>query len=201
MRFLCLHGLGTNMALRYEMGDEHTFDFVEGTIPAPIAPDMKAYTGHNDTCYVYYNSDDIPSIGSALSNLHSYLLSEGPYDGVLAYSHGASLAATYITQQTTLNAPLPFKCAIFLSGNLPADPVALERGQVRPLDPVQDEVRLKLPTAHIWGVNDDLYPGTSERLSGMCDDRLKTVFLHEEGHNVPSVPNLKNSVNSAQSKY
>ena len=25
-------------AIRYELGDRHTFEFVEGTVPVPIAP-------------------------------------------------------------------------------------------------------------------------------------------------------------------
>lgn len=46
MRFLCCHGRGTNSliletqlaALRHELGDGHIYDFVEGTVPASLAP-------------------------------------------------------------------------------------------------------------------------------------------------------------------
>ena len=109
-------------------------------------------------------------------------------DDVLAYSHGAGLAATYIIQQAQLHStlPPPFKCAIFLSGGFPVDPLALDRDEVRPLEPAKDGKLLKLPTAHIWGSNDDLYPKTCSLLSKLCDDGMKFVFVHEEGHDIPN---------------
>ena len=46
MRWLCLHGMGTNSrifeaqtaAIRYAMGQEHSFEFVDGAAPAKMAP-------------------------------------------------------------------------------------------------------------------------------------------------------------------
>ena len=48
MRFLCLHGMGTNSrifeaqtaAIRYLLGSEHTFEFIDGAVPTAMAPSM-----------------------------------------------------------------------------------------------------------------------------------------------------------------
>ncbi|KAF2490387.1 hypothetical protein BU16DRAFT_470549 [Lophium mytilinum] len=189
MRFLCLHGLGTNseifsaqtVSLRYEMEDGHAFDFVEGTIPASPAPETKSYYPDADAHFNYFDLDSVESMQRALKQLDDYVELEGPYDGVIAYSHGAALVATYIAAHTRP----PFKCAIFISGARPADPTVLQRGELRLLNAEQDGVLLHLPTAHIWGTNDSLYPDTSQYLSQLCDSESRAVFLHEEGHNVP----------------
>lgn len=115
---------------------------------------------------------------------------EGPYDGIMAFSMGASLAATYLIQQATRHPekPLPFKCAVFLSGANPIDPVGLEHGQVRLLNAEVDGDQLLagFPTAHIWGRADKAYCQGSEALFALCDPKERTVFLHEEGHTVPA---------------
>ncbi|KAF2811142.1 uncharacterized protein BDZ99DRAFT_562088 [Mytilinidion resinicola] len=202
MRFLCLHGLGTNseifsaqtVSLRYEMEEGHTFDFVEGTIPASPAPETTSYYPDAAAHFNYFDLNSVSSMQLALEQLDEYVKLQGPYDGVIAYSHGAALVATYIVAQTLglgLNddgtpRAHPFKCAIFISGARPADPKALQQGELRLLNAEQDGVLLRLPTAHIWGTNDALYPDTSEYLSQLCDPESRAVFLHEEGHNVPS---------------
>lgn len=197
MRFLCLHGSGTNSqvletqiaALRYELEHYHVFDFVEGTVPTSIAPEIKAYYPSSSSYFNYFDFDSTSSARTALVNLATFIALEGPYDVVLAFSHGATLAATYLVQQSRINpaAPLPFKCAVFLSGGSPIDPDALAEDKIRLLNGKTDGQLLKLPTANIWGANDELYPGTSEGLSKLCDEKLRAVFVHEEGHDVPSV--------------
>ena len=82
--------------------------------------------------------------------------------------------------------PLPFRCAIFISGGIPADPDALDKGEVSLLHGARDGQLLKLPTAHIWGRNDNLLPGTSQVLSGLCEEARMFISTHDEGHDVPS---------------
>lgn len=84
------------------------------------------------------------------------------------------------------SAPLPFTCAVFISGGIPADPVALEKGEISFLHHEKDGQLLRLPTAHIWGRNDDLLPGTSHALGGLCERARRFIFVHDEGHDVPS---------------
>ena len=62
----------------------------------------------------------------------------------------------------------------------------LAKGERKLLEPEELEVpRLRLPTAHIWGKNDTLWPGTSEVLCELCEEGERTVFVHEEGHDIP----------------
>jgi hypothetical protein len=102
---------------------------------------------------------------------------------------GATLAATYLIQQAIHHReqPLPFKCAVFLSGGAPLDPLALEHGEVRTLKAElnNDQLLPGFPTAHIWGRDDDLWGDRSMTLYELCDPKERTMFLHEEGHAVP----------------
>jgi len=126
MRFLCLHGMGTNShifemqtaALRYELGDHHTYEFVEGTIETPIAPELKCYLSTGDTYFAYFDQNSLSTCRKALSDLETFIQTDGPFDGVMAFSQGAALASTLIVKKflqdpcgQTLN-PI-FKCAIF----------------------------------------------------------------------------------------
>ena len=170
------------------MDRHHTFDYVEGTLACPIAPEIKAYFPPTDTYYQYYDVGSASSMFNALSQLHAYIEVEGPFDGVLAFSQGASLAATYLFQfaQQHPSTPLPFKCAVFFSGGRPLDPTLLAKGERKLLEPKDPQAaRLRLPTAHIWGRNDTLWPGTSEVLCELCEEGEKLVFLHDEGHDIP----------------
>ena len=136
--------------------------------------------------YNYFDVDDTASMHRALEQLHAFIQLEGPFDAVLAYSHGAGFAATYMVQQALLDAPPPFKCAVFLSAARPVDPAALSAGSLRFLDPRADKVRIDVPTAHIWGSNDSLHPGSSECVRELSTAELREEVVHEEGHDIPS---------------
>ena len=65
--------------------------------------------------------------------------------------------------------------------------ISLERNEPRLLDAGSVDQLLTLPTANIWGENDELWPGTSKVLSSFCSKENNSVFVHKEGHNVPGV--------------
>lgn len=138
---------------------------------------------------MYYDKSSVSSIKTAIAQLANYIALEGPFDGILGYSHGAALAATFLIQHSRQypNAPLPFKCAVFISGGVPADLTALEQNELKLLDAESGGSLLALPTANIWGKNDTLWPGTSEILSSLCEKEKNNVFVHDEGHDVPGV--------------
>lgn len=113
---------------------------------------------------------------------------DGPYDGLIGFSLGCSLGASWLIRELTLrpHEPLSIKCAIFFSGIRPVDTIALDRGEICFLEPPADGSPLLrgFPTAHIWARNDHWAEG-SEKLCSMCDQSERTVFLHGEGHSVP----------------
>lgn len=142
--------------------------------------------------------NSVSSCTAALDDLEDYIAAEGPFDGVMAFSQGAGLAATLMVRkllqepmQQRLN-PL-FKCAIFFSGGLPGDPAALRKNQLRPLSFDIDGEVIDVPTAHIWGSNDQQYPTFGHVLSQLCKLEMRAVFIHQGGHEIPG-SNSKDAV-------
>lgn len=174
------------VSLRYELGDAHTYEFLEGTVSTALAEELKAYYPSSVQTYNYCDTNDPASMLQALEQLHTFVLLEGPFDGVIAYSHGAGFAATYIIQQALMQpSTVPFKCAIFFSAARAADPVCLPTGSLRFLDAKTDGVRINIPTAHIWGSNDTLHPGTSDYVRELSAAEMREEVVHEEGHDIP----------------
>ncbi|RDL32027.1 Uncharacterized protein BP5553_09429 [Venustampulla echinocandica] len=200
MHFLCLHGLGTNSqvfevqtaGLRYELGDQHTFEFVEGTIPWPMAPGISSLFDTDGSYYSYFDPNSPKSALDALHQLDEYVMAEGPFDGVLAFSQGACLAAMHLIRKRQQDsrggqAQPPFNCAIFLSSIPAYDAVAFEnRGEVRLLEPATDGQPIQIPTVHIWGQQEDSKKD-SELLKELCNAQLATIFVHGGGHEVPGL--------------
>ncbi|KAF2464007.1 uncharacterized protein BDR25DRAFT_319536 [Lindgomyces ingoldianus] len=145
MRFLCLHGLGTNNILH-----------------ANCIPQYPITT----KTYNYFDVNDARSMLQALVQLDTFISLEGPFDGVIAYSHGAGFIATYIVEKAVLNAQPPFKCAIFFSAARPVNPESLRNGELRFMDGETDGVKITMPTAHIWGDNDDTHRACHPRRKG-----------------------------------
>ncbi|KAI1253865.1 hypothetical protein MGN70_004260 [Eutypa lata] len=196
MRFLCLHGLGSNSkvfetqtaALRYELGDHHVYEFVEGTLPAEMDPDLREVFSPVDEFFAYADFKDIPSCVAALDNLKSYLEAEGPFDAVLAFSQGASLVVSYIAQTMKRNPVAEnlsptFKCAILFAPVAALEPELLRQTTVRTLDPSVDGEVINIPTAHIWGCNDTLTDAVT--ISSLCASDTKEVYVHSGGHEIP----------------
>ena len=181
-------------ALRYLVGDNHEYDYVDGGVIWPPAPGIEEVFGKDGEYYTYFIPDSAFGILSAVNYLADYIASEGPFDAVMGFSQGASLAATLIlrNQEAKSGHPAsahpqnPFKCAIFLSGQLPFDCADLERGKIRQLAPDIDNVVMEIPTAHFWGINDTLYPDASPKLCRLCAEGSRLEVTHMAGHGVPS---------------
>ncbi|KAK4236507.1 family of serine hydrolases 3 [Achaetomium macrosporum] len=189
MRFLCLHGLGTNSqtaALRYELGDSHTYEFVDGTIPTSMAPEFANVASPNDDFFAYANFDDLASCLTALDQLDAYVAAEGPFDGLLAFSQGATIAATYLAHMHRTGRRPPFKCAVFFSAGGVFDFDLLASGKVKLLTPEDVGEIITIPTAHIWGLQDNT-PVQSAAVGAVCAGEKRQVFLHEGGHEIPGV--------------
>jgi pimeloyl-ACP methyl ester carboxylesterase len=176
------------VSLRYELGlKSHTYEPLEGIIPAPLAPELATYYPTSTKTWNYFDITSAASASQALAQLHDFIALEGPFDGVIAYSHGASFAATYIIQQATVQpftAP-PFKCAIFFSAARPADPELLARDELRFLDASTDGIKIGIPTTHVWGSNDNIHPGTWEHARDLSEATLREEVVHQEGHDIP----------------
>ncbi|KAK4183163.1 serine hydrolase FSH [Podospora australis] len=193
MRFLCLHGIGTNSqifkmqtaAFRYELADNHKYEFVQGTVPWELPQELASLSDPSKTHYAYFDMTSNSFI-AALDNLEAYIESEGPFDGVVGYSQGAGLAAMLMVRRSILRAhhvPL-FRCAVFFSPVQVYDPVAyLEQGEVQVLG---GKTVISVPVAVVYGEKDDRKE-ECRSMQSICDPEKLSVFVHEGGHEIPGL--------------
>jgi len=195
MHFLCLHGFGTNSqvletqlsAIRYELGDEHTYDYVDGTVSAIIAPEIETIFPKSDEYFTYFN--DLASSKKALENLRSFIKTEGPFDGIIAFCNGSLLAATMLIRDSKLGILDPnLKVAVLFSSPMLGDRT-LSIGE-------EEGTLIHLPTAHIWGINDKFCSDAPGMIADLCARDVRNIFVHDGGHEIPGVKN-KESVTSA----
>ncbi|CAG7931633.1 unnamed protein product [Penicillium olsonii] len=200
MRFLCLHGVGTNSKclvislcakscspapLRYEVGDGHTYDFVEGIFPYELAPEIRDIVPADDQGFSYFDPDSVPASLQAVKDLEHFIEREGPYDGVLAFSQGMMLACTLLMRKMQENKALPFKCAIFFSPRMaPLVHEDLCRGIFTEIDPQDLREKIDIPTTLVWGSADPFATKAVELQQLFLPGCLSTV-VHEGGHEVP----------------
>ncbi|KAL4934291.1 serine hydrolase FSH [Aspergillus undulatus] len=204
MRFLCLHGIGSNSrilqqqtaAIRYELGNRHTYEFVEGTIPWEADPELKATMLGDEQTFSYCDPASAESCLAVIDLLERYVAVEGPYDGVLGFSLGANIAMSWMIQRQGENQALPFKVGIFFSNSFPLyDMAALQQGRVEHANAVansflntdsvsvRESLRLDLPTAHIWGARDAGWEH-AQSASRVCKEARRLVYVHGKGHEI-----------------
>lgn len=151
-------------------------------------PEIALHSSDSDDYFAYFDPQTPTTFVTALDNLEAFISQNGPYDAVLAYSHGAQLVASMLARLHT-RSPLaqPFKCAVFLSGGIPYELVTLSSGveKISFISPEERESLIHIPTANIWGGRDVLYPGHSKVLSKLCRADWNTEFVHTGGHEIP----------------
>ncbi|KAI0547974.1 serine hydrolase-domain-containing protein [Xylaria curta] len=159
-----------------------------------MAPELK-HVYSADEYFEYADFKDLDSCAKALDDLESYMRAEGPFDAVMAFSQGASLAVSYIAQRmgqdlSLLNAPM-FKSAVLFSPIAALHPSLVRRHQAQTLDAAVDGEVIDIPTALIWGRNDSVADTAS--ISGLITPRLRETYVHNGGHEIPG-PRMKDDV-------
>jgi predicted esterase len=140
--------------------------------------------GKDVECFAYFEPSNAVSITKAIDDLAEYVASEGPFDGVLGFSQGATLAASLLARNAF---PPPFAFAVFICASPPFSPHLLDVGIVRYHDPAVDGEVLKLPATIIVGAQDAGKDGCV-KLAESCQKITRTVFEHEGGHEIPARP-------------
>ena len=106
----------------------------------------------------------------------------GPFDGVLGFSHGGTLAAGFLSHYAKQNpySQEPFRCAVFIS-SLP--PFQIDDAEQLHFD---DSVlgHINIPTLHVAGKSDFIYDH-SLRLYRLCDSKSASLLVHDKGHEIP----------------
>ncbi|KAF4629254.1 hypothetical protein G7Y89_g8897 [Cudoniella acicularis] len=142
--------------------------------------------------YFEYFDGSSPESGlRVVKQLEKHIAAEGPFDGVIAFSQGAAVAATLLArplcQDASKSCLTPFKCAIFFSAVPAVDYDALSKGETRIIDNITDGELIQIPTAHIWGRKDSEWSDGSEKLSKICAADSRSVYIHDGGHEVPGL--------------
>ncbi|KAG2413048.1 hypothetical protein HFD88_010607 [Aspergillus terreus] len=197
LKLLCLHGWGTNVKiLKSQMNglmaelrrdNTATFHFLEGDVDSDPGPGIAGfYDGPYYSYYHFPRSFSVPDLDDSLSDAYDRLYDtideEGPFDGVLGFSHGGTLAAGFLIHHAKLypQGPPLFRCAIFIN-SLP--PFRMDPGQ----DPVVDDGLdgyIAIPTVSIGGAQDPLFE-YSHALHRLCDPAVSTWVVHSKGHGIP----------------
>ncbi|KAL2821420.1 serine hydrolase FSH [Aspergillus cavernicola] len=226
MRFLCLHGRGTNSnilesqlaPLSSRFSAQHSFDFLDAECPCPGAPGV---AGIYPAPYLsWYKRGSPEEVQSAHDYLISAIEEDGPYDGVIAFSEGAALAASLLLCDQSELSEARFKIAILFNCVVPLVPVAdlgqpLEEIVAGHVDSYHDllfsnsqsaveqtacldqafafspEGLRKISIPTIHVIGEkDPFAPSSEVVVNLCEQDLTQVLRHAGGHELPSVAAL-----------
>ncbi|KAL2265958.1 hypothetical protein VTJ83DRAFT_5310 [Remersonia thermophila] len=123
------------------------------------------------------------STDNALKYLLKIMQEQGPFDGIIGYSEGATVAATLLLHEQRRfkrkGIKPMFKYAIFFAGWPPVDP---DRHNIILSD--ESEEMIEIPTCHIIGSLDPYVHG-SLALYNVCNPDDAYIFDHAKGHTLP----------------
>ncbi|KAH6664675.1 serine hydrolase FSH [Halenospora varia] len=123
------------------------------------------------------------NIKRALDALYHTMETQGPFDGICAYSEGTVLAGMLIMdearRQQAEGRPRQIKRAVFFAGWPPLD---VESNDII-LSDTSDEV-IDVPTLHCVGAGDPYLAGAMA-LYNVCDPDEALLFDHGKGHTIP----------------
>ncbi|KAI1342768.1 hypothetical protein F5Y15DRAFT_268197 [Xylariaceae sp. FL0016] len=186
MRFLCFHGRGTNARIfeqqtariREALGREHEFVFIDGPVAASPAVGLEKGDDH----YFQWVGGDWNQRHELYKDLIDFIESQGPFDSLMAFSEGGSVAAQMLIEDSCHHFG-NFKCAVFFSAPIPLDPELVARGII--VEASRPAALAGIPTAHIWSEAGEIYPGAGREWVSCCDADMREEVVHNLGHEVP----------------
>jgi dienelactone hydrolase len=151
---------------------------------------IESIAGPEDEFLQYADLESVDSCLKALYDLETLVDEEGPFDGVIGFSLGATLAASLMAHKLRKNPQKErlhptFRCAIFFCGGVPEIFSMEDCADRRLLSYETDGELIEIPTAHIWGANDHLWPTFGAVLSKLCRQDQRAIFIHPGGHEIP----------------
>lgn len=128
LRVLCLHGMGANSRIFKEqmspvrslLPSEYSFTFLDGLETCIPPAEISDFYAGPYLCW--YKSPCAHKVAQAHKRILSFMRSEGPFDVILGFSQGASIAASLLVHHQLDNPPdTPplFRAAIFICSPLP----------------------------------------------------------------------------------
>ncbi|CAI4214238.1 unnamed protein product [Parascedosporium putredinis] len=116
------------------------------------------------------------AVKNAFSHLEEDLAKDGPFDGVLGFSQGASCTSAFLLQLARAGAAtVPFRFAILFSTS------GIPEWDVED----QESVKIKIPTLHVCGEADSEWFEDAKAVTTRCADGTAELITHTGGHVVP----------------
>ncbi|KAF2419581.1 hypothetical protein EJ08DRAFT_43567 [Tothia fuscella] len=198
-KILCLHGAGTSDdILRSQLGSiaptlekDLSVTLVYVNAPIDCGPHKAVdgiYEGPFKTWFTWSGQNpppesDVESILDSFDLLYQIIEEQGPFEGVIGFSQGATIAAAILLHYQRQNPLEPayalFKYAIFFSAAAIVD--------IEPIPLLKDWAenrKIHIPTLHVLGKEDPLY-SEGIAMSKICSGDLTSVVTHNQGHCIP----------------
>ncbi|PGH33145.1 hypothetical protein GX50_04052 [[Emmonsia] crescens] len=105
-------------------------------------------------------------------DLDKYIENEGPFDGILGFSQGAMLAASFGFHKYQ------------------QDP-GLLKGEINYITAEQGGDPIHVPTAIIWGQEDPYLRNFDALILALCQSPNVVGYMHSGGHEVPSSTSME----------
>jgi len=185
-KVLCLHGFRTSGSfLKKQISKWHPsifekFDmvFLDGMFPAGGKSDIEGVFPPPYFEWFQFNKEftEYTNLDECISYLCDYMVKNGPFDGLLGFSQGASLAGLLIGYQAqckVLNDHPPIQFMVSVSGSKFRNPG---------ISDVAYKAPIKAKSVHFIGEKDWLKV-PSEELTTAFHDPL--IIRHPQGHTVP----------------
>jgi hypothetical protein len=137
--------------------------------------------------FAYFDENSVKSALKACNDFNTFLETDGPYDGVIAFSQAVPLVSSWMVQQVRQGNPIEatFKCAVFFSaGAVPYDIDALRKGSNVLVTEKESGAIIDIPTAHVWG-EADWAADTAMEFTKLCKSDTRSFFVHKGGHEIP----------------
>ena len=201
LKVLCIHGYRQNDKIFRERSGGFRklfkryidFTFVSAPHSIPEPENLARAEGEQergwwfsrpgDSYNALDNTDICTGYRDSLKVIREKIASEGPFDGVLGFSQGASFLSLLCPLRNDPPSGVSFKFAIFIAGF---------RSKVAPHANIYKEP-IDCPSFHIIGSTDGVIPTQSseELFSSFVNG---TAYRHDGGHYIPASPSLRTAL-------
>jgi hypothetical protein len=202
----------TKAPLISRLTSDNTFDFVDAESDGPAAPGIAEL--YEPPYFLWLPKQEAPEVKKVHEFLQTIIKEDGPYDGILGFSEGAALAASFLLCHEHLSDSIsdpPFKVAVFLNAVMLFSPSKeigtkmtdyseqakkhdwVQAGQVDTPSDHSDvyeikadniDTRISIPTLHVIGEK-DVFNEHSKALPQLCDISKAKVITVDAGHELP----------------